>query len=96
MEINLVNDGELDLSSRLVVEVRWSRVGGARLIAADGLHGFNTLNAGPSSITFQKQSQPDRIAAGENQTIGWLRFDRECEVQVEYKKDWSDVRGNKK
>jgi hypothetical protein len=96
VEINLVNDGELDLSSRLVVEVRWSRVGGARLIAADGLHGFNSLNAGPSSITFQKQSQPDRIAAGEKQTIGWLRFDRECEVQVESKKDRSDVRANEK
>jgi hypothetical protein len=87
VEINLVNDGELDLSSRLVVEVRWSRVGEARLVAADGLHGFNTLNAGPSSIQFQKQSQPGRIAAGENQTIGWLRFDRECEVQVEIKKN---------
>jgi hypothetical protein len=77
VEINLVNDGELDLSSRLVVEVRWSRLGGARLIAADGLHGYSTLNAGPSSIQFQKPSQPDRIAAGEKQTIGWLRFDRE-------------------
>jgi hypothetical protein len=87
VEINLVNDGELDLSSRLVVEVRWSRVGGARLIAADGLHGFNALNAGPSSITFQIQSQPDRLAAGEKRTIGWLRFDRECEVQVESKRD---------
>ena len=87
VEINLVNDGELDLSSRLVVEVRWSRVGEARLVAADGLHGFNTLNAGPSSIQFQKQSQPGRIAAGEQQTIGWLRFDRECEVQVEIKKN---------
>ena len=87
VEINLVNDGELDLSSRLVVEVRWSRVGEARLVAADGLHGFNTLNAGPSSITFQKQSQPGRIAAGKNQTIGWLRFDRNCEVQIEIKKN---------
>jgi len=96
VEINLVNDGELDLSSRLVVEVRWSRVGGARLIAADGLHGFNRLNAGPSSITFQKTSQPDRLAAGEKQTIGWLRFDRECEVQVESKKDGTDFRGNTK
>ena len=96
VEINLVNDGELDLSSRLVVEVRWSRMGGARLIAADGLHGFNTLNAGPSSITFQTQSQPDRIAAGEKQTIGWLRFDRECEVQVESKKVGPEVRGDQK
>ena len=86
VEINLVNDGELDLSSRLVVEVRWSRVGGARLVAADGLHGFNLLDAGTSPIIFQNQSQLGRIAAGEKQTIGWLRFDRECEVQIEIKK----------
>ncbi len=86
VEINLVNDGELDLSSRLVVEVRWSRVGGNRLVAADGLHGFNLLNAGTSPVIFQNQSQPGRIAAGEQQTVGWLRFDRECEVQIEIKK----------
>jgi hypothetical protein len=86
VEINLVNDGELDLSSRLVVEVRWSRNGGARLVASDGLHGFTMLNAGTSSITFQNQSQPGRFAAGDRQTIGWLRFDRDCEVQIEVKK----------
>lgn len=87
VNINLVNDGDLDLSSRLVVEVRWSRAGGARLIAADGLHGFNPLTAGTSSITFQPQSQPGRLPAGETQTIGWLRFDRDCEVQIELKKE---------
>lgn len=86
VEINLVNDGELDLSSRLVVEVRWSRDGEARLVAADGLHGFTMLHAGTSPIIFQNQSQPGRFAAGEKQTIGWLRFDRECEVQIEVKK----------
>jgi hypothetical protein len=86
VEINLVNDGELDLSSRLVVEVRWSRVGGARLVAADGLHGFTLLDAGTSPIVFQNQSQPGRFAAGEKQTIGWLRFDRDCEVRIEIKK----------
>lgn len=86
VEINLINDGELDLSSRLVVEVRWSRVGGARLVAADGLHGFTMHDAGTSPIIFQNQSQPGRIAAGEKQTIGWLRFDRDCEVQIELKK----------
>jgi hypothetical protein len=86
VEINLVNDGELDLSSRLVVEVRWPRVGGARLVAADGLHGFTCLNAETSPITFQNPSQRGRFAAGEKQTIGWLRFDRDCEVQIEIKR----------
>jgi hypothetical protein len=37
VEISLVNDGELDISSRLAVEVRWSD---ARLIAGDGLRDF--------------------------------------------------------
>jgi len=86
VDINLANDGELDLSSRLVVEVRWSRERGARLVAADGLHGFSMLQAGTSLIRFQNDSQPGRLAAGEEQTIGWLRFDRDCEVQIELKK----------
>jgi hypothetical protein len=36
-QIGLINDGELDISSRLAVTTRWS---GARLVAGDGLHGF--------------------------------------------------------
>jgi hypothetical protein len=86
VEINLVNDGELDISSRLAAEVRWSRDGGARLLAADGLRGFAVVDGGPSTVQFQSQSQSARLPAGERQVIGWLRFTEDREVQVELKR----------
>ena len=86
IEVSLVNDGELDISSRLAVEVRWSREGEARLIAADGLRGFESVDEGPSTLQFRNQSQSYRLPAGERQVIGWLRFSEDREVQVECKK----------
>ena len=83
MEISLVNNGELDISSRLAVEVRWSRDGGARLLAADGLRGFEAVDEGPSTLRLRNQSQSCRLPAGERQVIGWLRFNQDREVQVE-------------
>lgn len=80
VEISLVNDGELDISSRLAVEVRWS---GARLVAGDGHRGFQLVDGGPSAASFQTQTQPSRLRAGESLMVGWLRFDRDCEVTCE-------------
>jgi hypothetical protein len=86
MEISLVNNGELDISSRLAVEVRWSRSGGVRLLAADGLRGFEKVDGGPSTLQFKFRSQSFRLPAGETQVIGWLRFNEDREVEVEVKK----------
>jgi hypothetical protein len=86
IEVSLVNDGELDISSRLAIEVRWSRDGGSRLVAADGLRGFEQVDGGPSTVQFKNPSQSYRLPAGESQVIGWLRFSEDREVQVECKK----------
>ena len=83
VEISLANEGELDISSRLAVEVRWSD---ARLVAGDSLRDFELAEAGVSAARFQTQSQPGRIRAGETLTLGWLRFNRDCEVQCDIKK----------
>ena len=83
VEISLVNDGELDISSRLAVEVRWSD---ARLIAGDGLRDFELAEQNGSAARFQNQSSQYRLPAGEKQIIGWLRFDKNREVQLEVKK----------
>jgi hypothetical protein len=80
VEINLVNDGELDISSRLAIEVRWQN---ARMLAGDGLRGFEMAAGKPTTVQFRNQSQPGRLRAGERQVIGWLRFSEEREVQVE-------------
>ena len=79
IEVTLANDGELDLSSRLVVAARWRA---ARLVAGDALRSFELIGAGAAAVRFQTASAPCRLAPGERQVIGWLRFDREVEVQV--------------
>jgi hypothetical protein len=79
-EVRLVNDGELDISSRLAVKARWS---GVRLMAGDGLHGFEMADRGVSSAKFETGARAYRLAAGEQQAIGWLRLGADCEVQVE-------------
>jgi len=83
VEINLVNAGELDFSSRLAVEVRWTK---ARLSAGDALRDFELADKSLSAARFQTKSQPCRLRAGESLTLGWLRFDQDCEVRCELKK----------
>jgi len=83
VEISLANAGELDISSRLAVDVRWSQ---ARLVAGDALRDFELADRSPSAARFQTRSQPSRIRAGETRALGWLRFDQDCEVQCELKK----------
>ena len=83
MEVSLVNDGELDISSRLAVEVRWSD---ARLVAGDGLQDFELAEQNASAARFQTKSNSIRLPAGDSLRLGWLRFDRDCEVRCELKK----------
>jgi len=78
--ISLINDGELDISSRLTIQVRWSN---ARLVAGDGLRAFELVDGGPSTVKFQTRIEPCRLPAGEEQVIGWLRLSEDREVQSE-------------
>jgi hypothetical protein len=84
VEINLVNDGEADISSRPAVEVRWQK---GRLVASDGQRGFQVLDTGSNTLQFQTKtnSTQNRLLPGQSQVIGWMRFDTEVEVQVEIK-----------
>jgi hypothetical protein len=82
-EIDFVNAGEIDFSSRLAVEVHWE---GARLVAADALSGFEILNQEPTAVRFQSKIRPARMRTGERMTIGWIRLDQEREVRCELRK----------
>jgi hypothetical protein len=84
VEISLVNDGELDISSRLAVEIRWQD---ARLVAGDSMRGFELVEGDTSTARLKTRSQPHRLAAGEQWTVGWLRFNRDVEVQLELSKE---------
>ncbi len=83
VEIKLVNSGELDISSRLAVEVRWSD---ARLMAGDALRDFELADRSASAARFQTKTNSIRLPAGDFLTLGWLRFDRDCEVRCELNK----------
>ena len=83
MEISLINDGELDISSRLVIDLRWSE---GRLVAGDGLRGFELAEEKNSSVELKNQSASFRLPAGEKMVVGWLRFEANREVQLEVKK----------
>lgn len=80
VQISLINDGELDISSRLTVRVRWTN---ARLVAGDGLRDFELVDGGPSTAKFQTGKEPCRLPAGETQVIGWLRLSEDREVRIE-------------
>lgn len=83
VEISLENDGELDISSRLAVQTRWQQ---ARLVAGDGLRGFELADQGVSSARFQTSARPYRLPAGEKHVVGWIRLSVDREVQVELEK----------
>lgn len=79
-ELSLVNDGEIDISSRLAIQTRWQ---GTRLVAGDGLHGFELSERGLSSARFETGTRPYRLPAGQKQALGWLRLGEDREVQIE-------------
>ena len=83
VQVSLINEGELDISSRLSLRVRWHN---ARLVAGDGLREFELVEGGPSTVKFQTRIQPWRLPAGEKQVIGWLRLSEDREVQIEMEK----------
>jgi len=81
-DLRLLNEGELDISSRLAVTVRWQ---GSRLVAADALGGFELVRRDPASLRFESRSG-FRLRAGEACVAGWVRLgeDREVRGEIEW------------
>lgn len=80
VEIDLVNAGQADHVLPVRVGFNWSK---ARLVAADGLQGFEWADRGAGEIQFTHSQGSPRLEAGQRLTIGWVRLDREAEVQVQ-------------
>ncbi len=80
VEIELVNQGQADFAGRMELWARWNA---ARLVASDGLAGFEPVDAASNVIQFRSQAPAVRLKPGETRTIGWLRLDKEVKVQVE-------------
>ena len=82
MEVSLVNDGDADAVALPAVAVRWQN---ARLVAGDGLRGFELVQPEPAVAHFRRKAGRDRLEPGERREIGWLRLDKDVELQVEIK-----------
>lgn len=83
VEVLLTNNGETDLSVWPSVRVR-RNVG--RLVAGDGLNGYQLTEPEPGTVEFlpRPSARPARFRAGEEIVIGWMRLDAdEVELQFE-------------
>jgi len=83
VEISLDNIGDLDITSRLALSVRWSD---AHVSAGDGLRDFELAEQENSVAKFQTKTSSFRLPAGEKQIVGWLRLDQDREVKLEVQK----------
>lgn len=78
VEAVLSNLGDDDFAQRTAITVRWQR---ARLVACDGVGGFEPEETGAGTVKFARAFC--RLGPGQRQTIGWVRLDREDDVRVE-------------
>jgi hypothetical protein len=84
LELDLLNAGTGEHRSNCGISVSWNA---ARLIACDGLDGFEAGENGFSSLTFSNRGAVKVIGPGERRMIGWLRLDHETEVKVALEKN---------
>jgi hypothetical protein len=77
-EIDLVNDGQDDADLRVDVWVRWAD---ARRVAGDAVNGFRQSQSGAGAIRLI--GGEGRLRPRQRITIGWVRFDKDTEVQVD-------------
>ncbi len=80
VEVDLENRGTADFCAPARLRVQWKN---ARLVASDGVAGFETVPAGPYALEFRNGAAPVRFHPGQKQLIGWLRLETNVEVQVE-------------
>jgi len=80
IEIDLVNTGETDHVTPVQMKLNWLQ---ARLVAADALHEFELFEDDAGVLQFRSGKKFPRLAAGQHRTIGWVRLDRDVEVQLE-------------
>jgi hypothetical protein len=81
LDVYLRNDGDADGTLQCSVTVAWD---GADLVAAEGIGGFEHLDAPAGGVTFRASDIPVGrwIAPGEQIQVGWLRLRADKEVRT--------------
>ena len=81
VEVDWVNAGGAVKTGAVAVRARWQQ---GALLAGDGLHGFVLSESSSNSARFINQSV--RLRPDERQQVGWLRFNQETEVELEFER----------
>jgi len=79
-EIDLINVGTADSSQPVRITLRWQE---GRLVAADGLGGFDSNETGSNSVHFLSRNGLAPLRPGERRNIGWVRLNSRAGVQIE-------------
>jgi hypothetical protein len=79
VEVSFQAAGERDSLLTAPLVLRWRN---ARLLAADGLAGFAVQRLGPDALRLQPPAEAPRLAPGQEQPIGWLRFSQPPEISA--------------
>ena len=82
IDLSIFNAGEADEQFNSNVAATWS---GAGLTASDALSGWNVRSENGRAVFNAIAQQGVRLPPGANRKIGWLRFDRPTNLQVELK-----------
>lgn len=81
VEVELTNQGDADDPLRVQATVD---CGAARILAADGLGGFEVVRERAAGVRFRSRPSPTRawLAPGERKIIGWVRLDQTKEIKA--------------
>jgi len=80
-DITIGNEGDADVPLPAGLRVRWA---GAKLVACDGLAGFELVGQGDSDARFApRDPAAGLLRPGQTMTIAWVRLDNDTEVQVD-------------
>jgi hypothetical protein len=79
-DLTLANSGEAKAPWPTAVHVEWDPP--AKLVAADGLAGFEVHPSGEEQVRFARRPGQEPLATGGERAAGWLRFDRPAVVRA--------------
>ncbi len=81
VDLSIVNAGEADEQLSLNVTAKWSKAG---LEASDALFGWSVRSENGLAVFNSVAQNGFRLPPGATRKIGWLRFDRQTNLQIEF------------
>jgi hypothetical protein len=80
-ELTMANAGSAMVMPPPTIRLRWQR---ARLIAGDGLAGYELVETGDAGAVLQRSAATRSLDPGAHVRAGWLRLSEPTEVLIEF------------